>query len=324
MQAPGLENITCENLPFPRRLYSVIWKLFFRVNVRIFLRHKRPDFVIYPNFSPFPFIHSSHAKTITVIHDLTYLHYPYTVERKNMFFLKKAVKASAQYSNAIFFPSNFTRDDFKDNYHTTATLHVAYPGYSKSPGNDSIRQNILNIANHHFILFIGTIEPRKNLEELCKAYLQSKFYHNNVPLVLAGKMGWGDVVIPQDKNIISTGVINDTERNLLLDKCAAFTFPSIFEGFGMPLIEAMQHKKPVVASLNSSISEIANDQNAYCINTPFKSSDILPQLESLFSDLNSRSPALTRKIENSYESSSEFTWRNCASKYIDFIVSQRK
>jgi glycosyltransferase involved in cell wall biosynthesis len=149
--------------------------------------------------------------------------------------------------------------------------------------------------------------------------LKSNFYLADIPLVLAGKKGWGSTAIPINKNIITLGKITNSERNHLLDKCISFIFPSIFEGFGMPIVEAMQHKKPVVASLNSSMNEIINSNNAYCIPSPFEAQNILPLLDSLKDDLDRRTQVLEKKTQRAYEDTAIFTWSNCAKPYIDIL-----
>jgi glycosyltransferase involved in cell wall biosynthesis len=318
-QLKHVHNIEIEYLPMSRKAYAFTWKYIHPMNINGILKHRNPDFIIYPNFATSPLVKSKNTKIISVIHDLTYIHFPDTVERKNKFFLRKAVARSAKLSDHIFFPSKFSRDDFKKYYHTNASLHIAHPGYTQSLNLDKVRNDIDGLSKRPFLLFIGTIEPRKNLEKLCDAYLKSNFYLADIPLVLAGKKGWGSTAIPINKNIITLGKITNSERNHLLDKCISFIFPSIFEGFGMPIVEAMQHKKPVVASLNSSMNEIINSNNAYCIPSPFEAQNILPLLDSLKDDLDRRTQVVEKKTQRAYEDTAIFTWSNCAKPYIDIL-----
>jgi len=322
-QLGHVRNIQVEYLPIPRRFYAFIWKYIYPLNINAMLKYTNPDFIIYPNFATSPHVQSENTEIITVIHDLTYIHFPDTVERKNKFFLRKAVARSAQLSDYIFFPSKFSRDDFKKHYHTSASLHIAHPGYTPSTSADEVRSHIHKLSQTPFLLFIGTIEPRKNLEKLCDAYLKSRFYNMGIPLVLAGKQGWGSTFIPINKNIITLGKISNSERNHLLNRCMSFVFPSVFEGFGMPIVEAMQHKKPVVASLNSSINEIINENNAYCIPSPFEAQNILSLLDSLKDDFDRQPERVEEKIQHAYKDSAIFTWNNCAKPYIDILCKSK-
>lgn len=312
-------GIEVERLPMPRRVYSFLWKFILQVNVRVFLKFKDPDFIIYPNFATSPYIRAKNTKIMTVIHDLTFIHYPHTVTKKNKYFLLKAVKRSSRLSNHLFFPSKFSRNDFNQRYKSNALLHVAYPGYAKDKHIDPIRESIFEICKAPFLLFLGTIEPRKNLDSLSSAYLNSNFYADGIPLVLAGKVGWGECKIPTDDKIIRLGTVTNAERTILLNQSIAFIFPSIFEGFGMPIIEAMQHKRPVIASLNSSMTEIVNKDNAYCIDAPFKEAEIIAELNTLHSDIKDSSKILKNKIETAYTDSTYFTWQRCADIYIQII-----
>lgn len=306
-------NAAIEFLPFPRKIYVLLWKLFIPLNVHRFLAHRNPDAIIYPNFGMIPYVRTNTTKTLTIIHDLAFLHFPHTVEIKNRLFLQQAVVHTARQSQHIFFPSNFSLDDFRRHYATSASLHVAYPGYELPIIRDPISPQIREIAKGPFLFFIGTIEPRKNIHALVRAYLQSDFYTDKIPLVIAGKRGWGDTQLPDNPLVIQTDMITNAERHHLYSHCRAFVFPSLFEGFGMPVVEAMYYRKPVIVSRNSSLEEIVNDKIAYCIEAPFDTPAILQQLQRLYDE---HPQEVTRRTDAAHVAAQRYTWGASADQYL--------
>ena len=317
---PTIPGTDIEYLPLHRRIYSLLWKFARPINISRLLRHRNAKWIIYPNFGMTPFIHLQSAKTITVIHDLTFLHYPETVEKKNLFFLRKAVRYSTQRSDFLITPSKYTARDLVDHYGVSEDrVNISYPGYDhRQTKITSTPKRLSKIADTPFLLFLGTVEPRKNIAELCKAFL--KLTNTTAPslkLVVAGKRGWGRVSIPNVESIVTLGSVSSEERAWLLESCYGFVFPSLFEGFGMPVMEAMRHKRPVVASCASSLQEIVKKDNALIIPPPFKSEEIFQQLQRLIADHGT--PAEQRRIHRAYEDSLKFTWEASAQPFIELL-----
>ena len=129
-----------------------------------------------------------------------------------------------------------------------------------------------SLTKHKYILYLGTIEPRKNLKNLIIAYsLLPEKIRSTHPLVLAGGKGWKDEEIRQaisdykskGYNIITTGYITDEEKAVLYKNTACFTLPSHYEGFGMPILEAMQYSIPVAISDIPVFHEVAGQAAVY-------------------------------------------------------------
>lgn len=310
-------DAACEILPFPRKLYMGLWRLIPFLNVSSYLKHK-PHAVIYPNFAMAPYVKLRGCKTITAIHDLTYMHYPKTVEWKNRLFLQLAVRRSCRYSDAIIATSQYTLDDITKQYTIAGTSAVAYPGFDPLHTSGVVRDKVTALTATPFLLFIGTIEPRKNITALCEAFLQSHFYKKGYALVIAGGKGWGTVAIANNPRIIRIGRISDNERSYLLAHAKAFVFPSLFEGFGMPVVEAMASGIPVVTTNSSSLKEIVSSDGAFIIQPPYGPPEILAQLNLLYDEV-SQQGNVTAKINHAKKESKKYTWENCFAVYSRFL-----
>jgi glycosyltransferase involved in cell wall biosynthesis len=108
-----------------------------------------------------------------------------------------------------------------------------------------------------YLLFVGTLEPRKNLTRLVEALGRLDGEYRDLLLAVAGLDGWGDAAPPASDRVRLLGFVTDAERDALYAGAAAFAYPSLREGFGLPVAEAMAHGTPVVTSLGTSTEEVA-------------------------------------------------------------------
>lgn len=179
-----------------------------------------------------------------------------------------------------------------------------------------------NIKENNYFLYIGTLQPRKNLIELIKAYkiLISQF--PDIKLVICGKKGWlYDEIFAKVKElgledkIIFTGFVNDEEKAKLLKNALAFVLPSLYEGFGIPVLEAMQLGCPVIVSRNSSLTEIVG-VNSFYIEPPFGSLEISQaMLKMLKLDNNQRKQLIADNIKKTQK----FSWEKSALKTLEIL-----
>jgi len=225
-------------------------------------------------------------KVVLTVHDLVFRDYPETVNKRTLFFLRKNFKKSLKRADAIVTISEFTKERLQHYYNVTAPITVIPCGVDlerftpihkrQVPSLESIMQKY-NIQRD-YLLYIGTIEPRKNLERLINAYVLFTKEHPNPPqLVLGGGNGWRNEniysAIPSTgENVIITGYLDEDEIPILMRGAVAFCFPSIYEGFGMPILEAMACGTPVLAANEASLPEVAGD-SAFLVN-PFDVKDI--------------------------------------------------
>lgn len=185
--------------------------------------------------------------------------------------------------------SNHSKEDlkslfkFKDNI-----IDVVYNGVSNLDdtsinANSHIKNDILNSK---FIMSIATVEPRKNLQSLINAFEKLADGDESLKLVLVGRKGWNEVVKinPRLKErVITTGFISDFELKSLLEKTQVFVLPSYYEGFGLPVVEAMKCGAPCVISNNSSLPEIGGDAALYF--DPYNHEDIYEKVKIVLNDI---------------------------------------
>lgn len=257
------------------------------------------------------------GKVITTIHDMTYLRYPETMDSRNLKRLKKGISYSVERSARILTDSEFSKQEIVD------LLHVNAEKVSVIPCAPSLTGSIASfseLANQYkivkpYILYVGTIEPRKNLIRLMKAFARLKkdgFAHQ---LVLAGGKGWESEEIYQTANkmfhsdeIVFTGYISDAEKNALYKAADLFVFPSLYEGFGMPPLEAMHFGCPVVCANAASLPEVVGD--AAELVDPMEVDSIAEGMLRVLTD----GPYRTKLVQRGYVQAKKFNWDDSAKK----------
>lgn len=239
-----------------------------RLPLDLYAHNPRPDIFLSlghyaPRFTP--------IKNIVTITDLGFLTYPEQLTRKDLWQLKHWTDYSVRSAGHIIAISEYTKKDIIKFYHINPNkISIIYPGYDKDlfrPLNNQkeIEKILLkyNITKP-YLLFIGALKPNKNLERLITAF--SRLEYKNFNLVIVGKKGWFYESIFEtvsklklEDRIIFTGFVPDIELPFLLNAARLFVFPSLYEGFGMPVIEAMACGTPVVTSNVASLPEVIGD-----------------------------------------------------------------
>lgn len=249
--------------------YRRIWN-YLPLPYRLFFG-KEADITVFFNFIVPPGVH---GRTIAFVHDMAYRAHPDTVRKKTRHYLESSMKRSCERADKIIAISEFTRKELQkylavpDHKIEVIPLGVDssrfHPFYSKKEIADA--KSRYGISCEYF-LYIGTIEPRKNIVRLLHAYALLKKKDKQAPeLVLAGKKGWlyrdifqaaAELEIADSVRFIGYAADEDIPR--LLCAALAFVFPSVYEGFGLPILEAMACGVPVITSNAASMPEVAGD-----------------------------------------------------------------
>lgn len=259
------------------------------------------------------------TKKATVVHDLVFKKYPETVHPKILSTQQKRLKWVSRESDVIFADSKSTASDLQKYYSAHPDRIVLnYPGVTVTH-KDLDTKEIPAILEKYkitppFIFTVGKIEPRKNIERLIKAYKMLLAEQNLPELVIAGMEGWNST-IDQDENIKYIGFISDRELAALYKSALCFVMPSIYEGFGYPVLEAMTYGCPVATSNTSSLAELAEDGAALTFD-PFHTESIADALHSLVTDANLRQELRIKGLEKS----ETFTWK----RYMDTLLTTLK
>ena len=262
-------------------------------------------------------------KIVTTVHDFSFYIQPEWHPKERLKYYQKNFWKKAATSDWIITGSNFTKQEiitymgFPEEkisviYH--AVDHDLYKVYDKDILQTTKEKFELNNA---FFLFVGSIEPRKNLLNLLKAYhLLSDDIKKNYPLVLVGFKGWENKEIMQEiekekKHIKYLGYLTDEELAHVYNLATLFIYPSLYEGFGIPPLEAMACGTAVIASNVASIPEACGDSAEYI--DPTNSNDIAEKITYMLTDNTKRNSL----IQKGFEHSKYFTWDKAAKEHMN-------
>ena len=268
-QLEGCRQIAVPNTRHPVGYASL--RLFFIIP-RL-LKREEVDVVIEPaHFGPFNLPDT--IKRVTMIHDLTPIIFPEFHRWHSSFLQRVFLKRILRKTDLILSNSNNTSRDLKRIFPTTEnkimTLHLGKDPYYKPVESRKALQR-LGIETPYFH-YVGTIEPRKDLNTLLEAYRLFRSAHpeNRVQLVIAGKKGWksNDFYTaleshPYRKDILITGYLPKETLPVLHTHSTAMIYPSLYEGFGLPVLEALSCGATVITCRNSSLTEVGGDKALY-------------------------------------------------------------
>ncbi len=250
------------------------------------------------------------AKYIVTVHDVIIKAYPHGHSEKTIRETDEKLKKILGEADVLVADSHSTKADLMRFYDVAESrVAVIYPGVNFT------EYGIRDAECEDYILFVGTLEPRKNVDGVIKAYSwlrkNSGVRHK---LYIAGMKGWMYENIFKEyeksefkKDIIFKGYVSERELSALYQNASLFVYPSFYEGFGFPVIEAFSYGVPVVTSKTSSCGEVAGD-NALLVD-PSNIKEIREAMARLIADKNLREQLARRGRERA----KQFTWRNTAS-----------
>lgn len=301
---------------------------FIGLPARLLLDTPKADVV----FSPTHYIpRFTNIPRVMSIMDCSYLVYPELFKAKDLHQLVSWTRYSVHHAKDILTISEFSRNAIIEAYTVdTKRVRVTYPGLSQSMSgktdkNDMDMQTKVKIAKN-YILSVGTIQPRKNYERLIEAF--SLFLKLNkqrfgvIDLVIVGKKGWifEDIIsAPKrfgiEKQVKFLDFVPDTDLSLLYKNALCFALPSLYEGFGLPVVEAMVQGCPVVVSNTSSLPEIAGKAGVYV-----KPESVESIAKGLLAAVRERNLKQGKwRIEKGLEQVKKFTWEQAAKQTLEIL-----
>lgn len=260
-----------------------------------------------------------HPPTVVTIHDLGYLHWPEAHPLAQRRMLDLTTRWSARVSRHIIVPSQQTASDLNDFYNIDPDkISVVHHGIdrrmTRTPDTTDHSLRDRYRLQRPFVLAVGTIQPRKNLGTLARAMART-VEHSNVDLVIAGRKGWMHESVEEELARAGLGdrlkvldYIPDQDLPALYRAAEVFVQPSRFEGFGMPVLEAMACGTPVIAAIGSSLDEIGGDAT---IRFEHDDESLLGEaISSLLGNPSQREHLISKGITHS----SGFSWEQTARK----------
>ncbi len=316
---PGLlpEGAEQRVIGFPR-----LWT-HFRLSAEM-LTHP-PDLLFVPSHV-LPLIHP--RRSVVTIHDLGYHYYPEAHTVFQNIYLRWSTRYNARAATRVVADSEATKRDLTHYYRIPEErIRVVYPGRDESlvpivePGAHARVRACYGLSDP-YLLYVGTLHPRKNLVRLVQAFaifLRSSL-SPNLQLVLAGQKGWlYDEVLTQvrklglTERVVLTGYVPDADLPVLLSGALAFVFPSLYEGFGLPMLEAMACETPVVCSNVSSLPEVAGE--AALLVDPLDTESLVNAIGQIVTDEGLRRTLVERGLRQMQY----FSWGRCAREILQIL-----
>jgi glycosyltransferase involved in cell wall biosynthesis len=260
-------------------------------------------------------IPARNARIVTTVHDLYFYKHPEAVVREMQSDYPDLLKKHCLRSDAIIAISDYTKSQLIELLEIPSSRiytirHGVDPYYlARTPSSDVLKR--LEIPGP-YLLFVGTREPRKNISVLLESY---RNLNEEVFLVLAGPAGWGAEEKDFPKGVIVTDYLSKNDLRVLYQKASAVVFPSLEEGFGLPLVEGMASEVPVIASRIPATIEICNDSCAYF--DPADAGELTEQIRAVLGNNELRE----RLIARGKERVKKFSWKETAQKTLDLYMS---
>ncbi len=308
-------NVVPHKITPPARHPFLIY-LWYEFSLPQLIKKINPDLLVSPD--AFNSLHCN-VKQLTVIHDLNFEHHPGQMSVLNRKLYKYYTPRIAANSNRIATVSVFSKNDIVSHYGVNANkIDVVYNGANSrfkplpEARQIEVRKKYTNGSN--YLIFVGALNPRKNLARLFKAFDKfKKLTGSDIKYVVVGeKMYWSRDIqeafegMAFKNDVLFTGRLEPDELGKVLGSAIALTYVSIFEGFGIPIIEAFNAGTPVITANTSSMPEIAGD--AALIIDPFDVAKMAEAMKTIVQDKNLRN----RLVNKGYLRKNQFSWDKTA------------
>lgn len=293
-----------------RKLLSTLWM---QLNVPIIAVRQNLD-LFWGSRHHLPLLLSPGIRTVVTVHDIVNRLYPGTMALPNLLVERSLMKLSLKRSDVILAVSRSTAADIKKEFGISAnkitTVYLGTPVFPREPKCGPEQSN--DVPSNYF-LFVGTLDPRKNFERIFKAFELLRPLSQGLHLVIIGGEGWKNKKFlkmvrthPLKDHIHMPGYLPRNQLLSYYENAICLMFPSLYEGFGLPILEGMSCGTPVITSNVSSMQEVAGD--AALLVDPYDIGAIAEAMNKLLRDEQLRE----RFISMGFQRTKEFSWKRCA------------
>lgn len=327
--ADGPECIVYVDTPIPWDLPRCVVRVlraphpawWFRISLPRAIRHDRINTFVSP-VTILPWMLPRKITKAVIVHDLGYLAYPQFYNTQELRILNGKVQRSILTSDIVIADSQFTATEIVSRLKVPAErIHPIQLAMDPPIQSPALPNNFT--PNRPFLLTVGTAYGRKNLSIIVPVLkLLSEQYHVDINVIMTGKKGFAEQAILDEAQtqgvgtrIHHLGFVTEEEKAGLMRNASVFFFPSLYEGFGIPVLEAMQYGCPVVCANTSSLPEVAGD-GALVFN-PHNPRAAADAINRIISDTAIRN----RVIENGTRNLTRFSWERTASQFVDALSS---
>lgn len=314
------ENVTGVVLG-PKARHPFLYIYWMQFKVKPYIEKTKPDLFL----SPDGFLClNTNVKQLPVIHDINFFHYPQHIKFLTEKYYNSYFPRFARIASRIATVSVFSKNDISKSYGINdSKIDVVYNGinsfFRKLNSDEKEKYRARYASGAPYFVYVGAISPRKNISNLLLAFdrFKQKEPHAKQALVIAGAMAWGNSEvqstlksIKNSNDVYFTGRLSDNELAGVLGSAEALVYVPLFEGFGIPVVEAMEANVPIICSNVTSLPEVAGD--AAILVDPTKPMDIADaMIQIAFSEetkLLLLNNATVQKVKFSWEKSASLLW----------------
>jgi glycosyltransferase involved in cell wall biosynthesis len=285
------QNVKAIIVP-PMARHPILFYLWFEWSLPFVLaKHKVDVFLSPDNFCSL----RTKVPTVLVVHDLAFQHFPTQIRKRELRYYLKFMPQYLRRADRIVTVSQFTKQDIIHTYgianeKIAIACNGVRPHFRPLGEEEKLATQLQYAAGNPYFFYVGSVHPRKNVARLIAAFEQFKqTVPNEMKLLIAGRMAWKTSAVKaaldkaiHKKDIIFLGYVTDEKLPLLLGTAKALIYVSLFEGFGVPILEAMHAEVPVIASVTSSMPEVAG--NAAILVDPNSTVAIAEALHKVYND----------------------------------------
>jgi glycosyltransferase involved in cell wall biosynthesis len=312
---PAETNAETRTMPFPR-----LWT---HIRLSWEMATHAPDVLFVPAHV-LPLIHP--RRSVVTVHDLGYLYYPQAHPRRARWYLQWSTSHNARTAAHVIADSEVTKRDLIEHCRAASDkVTVVYPGHDPTfaPVRDYAR--LAAVRERYqipgtYVIYVGTLQPRKNLTRLLDAFAVLVKQGRSIHLLIAGKKGWlyeplfAHVrQLGLEECVHFTGYVPQEDLPALITAARAFVLPSLYEGFGLPILEAMACGTPVICSNVSSLPEVAGD--AAILVDPQDTTQLVGALSRVLDD-----DGLCHELaQKGLRQVMRFSWAQCAQETLEIL-----